>query len=148
MEKDHRDIVRKGIQPAKEKQKGKKGGRKCRKRQERNITPSSFSGRKGRGGNKSPPPRRVLPAPLLILAGNLYRGGRVLFEPSPPSNICPAPTAAPIHSETWWGASREFREWTLQGLGSTLPKLPENYPEETAPAFNMYLLPAGGVCLH
>lgn len=70
----------------------------------------------------------------------------MLFEPSPPSNICPAPAAAPIHSETWWGASREFREWTLQGLGSTLPKLPENYPEETAPAFNMYLLPAGG-CL-
>lgn len=34
-----------------------KGGRKCRKRRERNIattTQSPFSGRKGRGGNKSP----------------------------------------------------------------------------------------------
>lgn len=34
-----------------------RGGRKCRKRRERNITTttqSPFSGRKGRGGNKSP----------------------------------------------------------------------------------------------
>jgi hypothetical protein len=77
MEKDGRNIERKGIQSAKEKPKGIKGGRKCTK--ERKIARSPFSGHKGRGGNKSPD---VLPAPLSVLAGNLSSRGGALLDPN------------------------------------------------------------------
>lgn len=60
--------------------------------------PVPVSGRKGRGGNTCP--GRVLPAPLLVLAGNLSHGGGVLFEPPLLfSNTCPQPPATHIHPE-------------------------------------------------
>lgn len=64
-------------------------GRKCRKRRERNTILSPCSGRKGRGGNKSPD--HVLPAPLLVLAGKLAR--RWGASPTTLSNTRPQPAA-------------------------------------------------------
>lgn len=67
----------------------------------------------------------------------------MLFQPSPLSSTGSQPTATHIHPETWWGASREFREWRLQDLGSTLKKLPQKYLEEPASPFSIYSPPAG-----
>lgn len=85
MEEDDRHWKKRNT-ASERKQTGKKGGRKCRKRRERerNVILSPCSARKGRGGNKSPD--RVLPAPLLVLAGKLWRRGGVLFEHPLPLN--------------------------------------------------------------
>lgn len=68
IEKNDRDIGGKGIQSAKEKQKGEKEEGNV-ERGEKEISPVSLL--RPQGKRREQIPDRVLPAPLLVLAGNL-----------------------------------------------------------------------------
>lgn len=71
---------------------GGEGGRKCRKRRERNITPCPFSGRKGRGGNKSP--TVFFPPPFWFWWGTC-RAEVGCFSNLPCLSAIPAPSLPP-----------------------------------------------------
>lgn len=145
MEKDDRDIGRKGIEPAKEKQKGKKGGRNCRKKRERSITPSpSQAAREEEGTNPRPSSSRLV---FLVLAGNRSLGGGVLFEPSPLSSTH---LSVPLHTFTQKPGGLQVGSLGNGGYRTWGPirRAARELSKGTSTHVQYIFSPGGGVCLH